>query len=86
MRHVQRLTICTGRSGLSQFQVTPPEPEPDVMLGMLNGGNQQKALFSKWFEAKPRVLLLYEPSQGVDVEPGRRSSLRSVRRPCPSSR
>ena len=41
--------------------------EPDKVFAELSGGNQQKALVAKWFEANPRVLLLHEPTQGVDV-------------------
>ncbi|MGN6766600.1 MAG: sugar ABC transporter ATP-binding protein [Rhizobiaceae bacterium] len=56
-RHISEL--------LRKFEVRPAEPE--ILLSSLSGGNQQKALLAKWFQSRPAVLLLHEPTHGVDI-------------------
>lgn len=47
--------------------VTVKTPGPDAPIGSLSGGNQQKVVIGKIIATSPRVMLLDEPSRGIDV-------------------
>jgi ribose transport system ATP-binding protein len=50
---------------LTRYAVKPREP--DRAIATLSGGNQQKVVLARWMQAKVRLLILEEPTIGVDV-------------------
>jgi ribose transport system ATP-binding protein len=63
LRGRQERTDVTG--WLERMDVRPPKPE--FTMSQLSGGNQQKVVITRWLRQEPRVLILDEPTQGVDV-------------------
>jgi ribose transport system ATP-binding protein len=51
-------------SAIHELDVRPPRRE--TLLGKLSGGNQQKVLLAKWLSLRPNVLILEDPTSGVD--------------------
>ncbi|MCV6577273.1 MAG: sugar ABC transporter ATP-binding protein [Cohaesibacter sp.] len=50
---------------IKRLNIQPPDPEK--IVGTLSGGNQQKVLLGKWLETDPDIVILDEPTVGVDV-------------------
>ncbi len=55
----------TVREMITKLYIQPPNP--NVGVGNLSGGNQQKVLLGKWLACTPEIIILDEPSRGVDV-------------------
>ena len=54
-----------ARDWLNRLGVTPPDP--NVRFSALSGGNQQRTVLARWLRCGARVLLLEEPTNGVDM-------------------
>jgi ribose transport system ATP-binding protein len=59
------LERALAQKHVERLRVRPPRV--DRMLGTLSGGNQQKVALAKWLTELPRVLVLSEPTRGMDV-------------------
>ena len=66
----QREERTRTKTLIDHLNVTPSAVDGRVAL--YSGGNQQKVLLSKWMFGKPRIVLLDEPSRGVDIGARRR--------------
>lgn len=63
--HSRRSEVTSARNVMTLLDVRPDDPEAPITA--LSGGNQQKAMVGRWLEADVGVLLMSEPTRGVDV-------------------
>ena len=54
-----------ARRYIKLLNITPADP--DLLVRNLSGGNQQKVLLARWLITEPRLLILDEPTRGIDV-------------------
>ena len=57
--------VSKAQSLLDRYRVRPPRP--GALVSSLSGGNQQKVVLARWSDRSVRVLVLEEPTIGVDV-------------------
>ena len=57
--------IERAEQSVKQLNIKTPTVEKAIIN--LSGGNQQKAILSRWLLAKPKILMLDEPTHGIDV-------------------
>ncbi|MCS5627381.1 MAG: sugar ABC transporter ATP-binding protein, partial [Planctomycetes bacterium] len=61
----RRKETAAARESISQLAIKTSGP--DAQVTSLSGGNQQKTIIARWLRTDPKVLLLDDPTRGVDV-------------------
>lgn len=54
-----------ANKGIEDFHIKTPSPDKKIVE--LSGGNQQKCIVARWLTTNPKVLILDEPTKGIDV-------------------
>ncbi|HEY1395783.1 sugar ABC transporter ATP-binding protein [Roseateles sp.] len=69
-RGVFRTLTGTAQRELAQRFITQlgiKTADAETPIGLLSGGNQQKAILARWLATTPRLLILDEPTRGIDI-------------------
>ena len=65
--HVLDLDLEYKVAGAMKEKLGVKSPSVEQSVGNLSGGNQQKVLLAKWMFAEPDIMILDEPTRGIDV-------------------
>ncbi|MBR2809278.1 MAG: sugar ABC transporter ATP-binding protein, partial [Erysipelotrichaceae bacterium] len=57
--------VALAEDGKTRFNIKTPDVNKAIVE--LSGGNQQKTIVARWLQTKPKVLILDEPTKGIDV-------------------
>lgn len=61
----EKKEAAVAAHGIDEFRIKTPSPEKKIVE--LSGGNQQKCIVARWIATEPKVLILDEPTKGIDV-------------------
>jgi methyl-galactoside transport system ATP-binding protein len=70
--YANRLGVINGKNGAKDTKwvidsMAVKTPSQKTLIGSLSGGNQQKVIIGRWLLRRPEILLMDEPTRGIDV-------------------
>lgn len=66
--HLLRPAVMRSRARARVAELGVRASSVDQLTGMLSGGNQQKVVLARWLATRPSVLLLDDPTKGIDIQ------------------
>ena len=64
---IDRDAEAAQRVAMDRRRSTSDRDDPERLYALLSGGNQQKVVFGKWLSFAPKVMVIEDPTSGVDV-------------------